>query len=642
MSASTSSQSFPASTPTVHTLSPTSASSPPTSSVTDEKTDASAYDYVAPPIPSTFRSSLSAWWKAKPVEDAAHAELHLYRATGYFQGATVNNAPLAQDFRQGKGLFQGLESVRSERLQGVQDSNNNNNNTSSLWPFRREREPERMTIGTRTAPDGKVGCIRYVDLGRSQDDDHPSSDSALARKAAFQQGTVGEGEGDVPQSKVTTTFHKGLSRLGLASEQPDSSPTTPLPPPPPPSGRKLNMLEIGHPYDPANPEAHEKEKKIVLLHGYGAGTAFFFQNLKSLAQIPNSRLYALDWLGMGRSSRPPFHIPSSLSKTTETRVNAAESFFVDSLEEWRQKAGLDKMVIVGHSLGGYLSLAYTLRYPQRVERLVLVSPVGIPRGSLDPESESKASSSSSTPTVAAVGKAESEIIDKEFNQPQAEISKNSGSLPPSSSSSSSSSSDVATPRSDGSGQVGDSNHAESPTSRSGQSARGERGSHDPPRLSKRTRNLFSFLWEQNVSPFGVLRSSLFFGPMLAGRYTSRRFGSLPDEELRSLHAYCQSIFLGKGSGEYCLAHLLAPGAYARSPMVDRVDGLKIPVSYLYGQHDWMDVKGGRESVRRLNLAGNRRATCFVVPSSGHHIYLDNPSGFDELVRRIIKGEVDDL
>ena len=38
------------------------------------------------------------------------------------------------------------------------------------------------------------------------------------------------------------------------------------------------------------------------------------------------------------------------------------------------------MVLVGHSLGGYLASAYTVRYPDRVTGLVLLSPAGIPHG----------------------------------------------------------------------------------------------------------------------------------------------------------------------------------------------------------------------------------------------------------------------
>lgn len=36
-----------------------------------------------------------------------------------------------------------------------------------------------------------------------------------------------------------------------------------------------------------------------------------------------------------------------------------------ALEEWREKVGLEEMVLLGHNLGGYLSAAYTLKYPHR-------------------------------------------------------------------------------------------------------------------------------------------------------------------------------------------------------------------------------------------------------------------------------------
>jgi abhydrolase domain-containing protein 5 len=42
---------------------------------------------------------------------------------------------------------------------------------------------------------------------------------------------------------------------------------------------------------------------------------------------------------------------------------------VDSLRAWTQASGLggQKMVLVGHSLGGYLSACFALRHPELVQ-----------------------------------------------------------------------------------------------------------------------------------------------------------------------------------------------------------------------------------------------------------------------------------
>ena len=64
-------------------------------------------------------------------------------------------------------------------------------------------------------------------------------------------------------------------------------------------------------------------------------------------------------------------------------VEAAEEFFIDSLEEWRQAQGIDRMILFGHSLGGYLSACYAMKYPDRVEHLFLISP-GLHPASIPP------------------------------------------------------------------------------------------------------------------------------------------------------------------------------------------------------------------------------------------------------------------
>ena len=241
----------------------------------------------------------------------------------------------------------------------------------------------------------------------------------------------------------------------------------------------------------------------MVLHGYGAGLGFFFQNFPALGKWAGKRgssVYAVDWLGMGRSARVPFHIKAK-REDIDGRVREAESFFIDSLEQWRQKMGLETMTLVGHSLGGYLSVAYALRYPTRVSKLILLSPAGVPR---DPNS-----------TVPS-----REITDEQTLGADSQ------------------------------------DHAEPATSRRMEDLKSSQ--QEAQRQESRSRKVFTYLWEQGWSPFQVVRSTMFWGPMLIGKYSSRRFIGLSDEDTRAMHDYIMNITLAKGSGEYCICEYPLP------------------------------------------------------------------------------------
>jgi cardiolipin-specific phospholipase len=65
-------------------------------------------------------------------------------------------------------------------------------------------------------------------------------------------------------------------------------------------------------------------------------------------------------------------------------------YFLDSFEEWRESVknpGLDKFILLGHSLGGYLSALYALKHPKRVIKLILASPAGLPPDHNNPDVE---------------------------------------------------------------------------------------------------------------------------------------------------------------------------------------------------------------------------------------------------------------
>ncbi|XP_072357706.1 LOW QUALITY PROTEIN: (Lyso)-N-acylphosphatidylethanolamine lipase-like [Scyliorhinus torazame] len=114
-----------------------------------------------------------------------------------------------------------------------------------------------------------------------------------------------------------------------------------------------------------SPEGGDKRTPLVLVHGFGGGLGLWVQNLEALSQ--RRTVHAFDLLGFGRSSRPPF--PSD-----PEAVEAAE--FVNSIEGWRAELGLSDMILLGHSLGGFLAASYTIKTPREVRHLILVDPWG--------------------------------------------------------------------------------------------------------------------------------------------------------------------------------------------------------------------------------------------------------------------------
>ena len=116
---------------------------------------------------------------------------------------------------------------------------------------------------------------------------------------------------------------------------------------------------------------------IVLAHGYGCAGGIFIPSITTIYQTLLSQIkvcespiiHIIDWLGNGQSSRPEFQCETT---------SEAEDWFVESLEAWRISMNIDRMILCAHSLGGYASCIYAMKYPMHIEHLIAVSPVGVP------------------------------------------------------------------------------------------------------------------------------------------------------------------------------------------------------------------------------------------------------------------------
>uniref|UniRef100_A0A7N0V3A8 1-acylglycerol-3-phosphate O-acyltransferase n=1 Tax=Kalanchoe fedtschenkoi TaxID=63787 RepID=A0A7N0V3A8_KALFE len=95
------------------------------------------------------------------------------------------------------------------------------------------------------------------------------------------------------------------------------------------------------------------------------------------------------------------------------------------------------------------------------------------------------------------------------------------------------------------------------------------------------------LWESNFTPMKLVRGLGPWGPGLVQKYTSARFGvnetgddgGLTENESKLLTDYVYHTLVAKASGELCLKYIFAFGAFAKSPLLHRLDYSPPPFAY---------------------------------------------------------------
>ncbi len=103
--------------------------------------------------------------------------------------------------------------------------------------------------------------------------------------------------------------------------------------------------------------------QILLLHGFGGFLETWAFNIPPLSR--HYQVYAIDLPGHGLSDKPDNSYSSAFAVASANGI-------LDAL-------GIEQATLVGHSLGGAVSVNITLSLPERVSRLVLIDIAGLSR-----------------------------------------------------------------------------------------------------------------------------------------------------------------------------------------------------------------------------------------------------------------------
>jgi pimeloyl-ACP methyl ester carboxylesterase len=107
-------------------------------------------------------------------------------------------------------------------------------------------------------------------------------------------------------------------------------------------------------------EVYGRGRPVILLHGWLGSWGLWQETIAYLGAF--YRTYALDFWGFGESGKK--------------RQSYAIHDFVSLVDQFMEQLGISCAPLVGHSMGGTVSLSVTIQYPQRVSKVVVVgSPI---------------------------------------------------------------------------------------------------------------------------------------------------------------------------------------------------------------------------------------------------------------------------
>ncbi|WP_295487801.1 alpha/beta hydrolase [uncultured Pseudomonas sp.] len=120
-------------------------------------------------------------------------------------------------------------------------------------------------------------------------------------------------------------------------------------------------VQMGYMDVPAR--GHANGRSVLLMHGKNFCAATWESSIDALSKA-GYRVIVPDQIGFCTSSKPAYYQYSFQQ-------------LADNTHALLERLGIDKISLVGHSTGGMLATRYALMYPQQVERLAMVNPIGL-------------------------------------------------------------------------------------------------------------------------------------------------------------------------------------------------------------------------------------------------------------------------
>lgn len=107
-------------------------------------------------------------------------------------------------------------------------------------------------------------------------------------------------------------------------------------------------------------EVYGRGHPVILLHGWLGSWGLWQETMAYLGRY--YRTYALDFWGFGESGKK--------------RETYAVQDFVSLVDQFMDRLGIYQAPLVGHSMGGTVSLSVAIQYPERVKKVVVIgSPI---------------------------------------------------------------------------------------------------------------------------------------------------------------------------------------------------------------------------------------------------------------------------